>query len=307
LIRATCGNSFRSLIISGWRCASCTNTHYSPLPRLRVNLHTGVLQVLVTVNIILKQDELEPLIELLAVLDAVEVDAIIVQDQAVGAIARAHFPNLRLHASTQMAIHNQAGVAKAASLGFKRVVLARELTSKEMQDIRCVRTRGEPSGARLLTCLDVFRRSGEPYRLRRCSWRPSATARCATRTAGCASSRAPRTPAAGTGANAPTPAESKGFMLMTMMVVRCTAMPPECAQRAMPAVPNFWCGSRRPYNILNEEGYGFLFSMKDLDTSEDLSLLADAGIHTLKIEGRMKDAHYVSSTVRVSLRFLLAW
>lgn len=58
------------------------------------------------------------------------------QDQGVGAIVRSCFPRLRLHASTQMAVHNAAGVLQAAQLGFRRVVLARELTAKELADIR---------------------------------------------------------------------------------------------------------------------------------------------------------------------------
>lgn len=56
----------------------------------------------------------------------------------MGSIARRYFPRLRLHASTQMAVHNLAGVAKAAELGYRRVVLARELTTKELKDIRWV-------------------------------------------------------------------------------------------------------------------------------------------------------------------------
>lgn len=54
----------------------------------------------------------------------------------MGAIVRSCFPRLRLHASTQMAVHNAAGVLQAAQLGFRRVVLARELTAKELADIR---------------------------------------------------------------------------------------------------------------------------------------------------------------------------
>ena len=47
---------------------------------------------------------------------------VIVQDLGVARIARAHFPHLRLHASTQMAVHNLAGVEMARQLGFRRVM-----------------------------------------------------------------------------------------------------------------------------------------------------------------------------------------
>jgi len=55
---------------------------------------------------------------------------------------------------------------------------------------------------------------------------------------------------------------------------------------------------RKPYKILNEPGAGFLFSMKDLETVDDLKNLVDAGIDTLKIEGRKKDAQYVATVVK---------
>ncbi|NBW83174.1 hypothetical protein EBR21_15600, partial [bacterium] len=55
---------------------------------------------------------------------------------------------------------------------------------------------------------------------------------------------------------------------------------------------------RKPYKILNEPGHGFLFSMKDLNTIEHLDLLVDAGVDTLKIEGRKKDAQYVTTVVQ---------
>jgi putative protease len=56
---------------------------------------------------------------------------------------------------------------------------------------------------------------------------------------------------------------------------------------------------RQPYKILSEGGEGFLFSMKDLDTSQHLDLLISSGVHALKIEGRKKDAQYVASVVKL--------
>lgn len=98
--------------------------------------HTQNTQVLVTVNVLVKEGELPDLVQTLSALEELEVDAAIIQDQAVGALARRFFPRLRLHASTQMAVHNLQGVERAAALGYRRVVLARELTAKEMGDIR---------------------------------------------------------------------------------------------------------------------------------------------------------------------------
>jgi len=92
-------------------------------------------RVFVTVNTLIRQDELQELVENLRQLAAIGVDALIIQDLGVFYIARKHFPELELHASTQLAVHNRAGAATLRRLGFKRVVLARELTLEEVRDI----------------------------------------------------------------------------------------------------------------------------------------------------------------------------
>ena len=63
------------------------------------------------------------------------VDALIIQDLGVYHVVRTHFPELELHASTQLAVHNRAGAEALDRLGFTRVVLARELTFEEVRDI----------------------------------------------------------------------------------------------------------------------------------------------------------------------------
>jgi putative protease len=92
-------------------------------------------RVFVTINTLIRQDELPELIEALAHLTALGVDAIIVQDLGVYYAIRSHFPSLELHASTQLAVHNRAGAEALRRLGFERVVLARELTFEEVDAI----------------------------------------------------------------------------------------------------------------------------------------------------------------------------
>lgn len=92
-------------------------------------------RVFVTINTLIRENELEELIEDLAALADMGVDAIILQDLGVYEIARQHFPELELHASTQLAVHNRAGAEALKQLGFQRVVLARELTFEEVRDI----------------------------------------------------------------------------------------------------------------------------------------------------------------------------
>jgi putative protease len=92
-------------------------------------------RVFVTVNTLIRQDELPELVEALAALADLGVDAVIVQDLGVYHVARRHFPELELHASTQLAVHNRAGARALHRLGFQRVVLARELTFEEVRDV----------------------------------------------------------------------------------------------------------------------------------------------------------------------------
>jgi collagenase-like PrtC family protease len=92
-------------------------------------------RVFVALNTLLRNDELPELIQTLAALDRLGVDAVIVQDLGVYHVARRYFPGLELHASTQLAVHNRAGAEMLRALGFRRVVLARELTFEEVHDI----------------------------------------------------------------------------------------------------------------------------------------------------------------------------
>jgi len=90
----------------------------------------------VTLNTLVKESELPQLVETLAALEATDVDGVIIQDLAVWRLARDHFPGLDLHSSTQMTVHNSAGVLQLERMGIKRAVLARELTIEEIRHIR---------------------------------------------------------------------------------------------------------------------------------------------------------------------------
>jgi putative protease len=92
-------------------------------------------RVFVTVNTLIRNDELPELIDTLAALADIGVDALIVQDLGVYHVVRRYFPELELHASTQLAVHNRAGAMALHSMGFARVVLARELTFEEVHDV----------------------------------------------------------------------------------------------------------------------------------------------------------------------------
>lgn len=97
--------------------------------------HILDVSVYVTVNILIGDTELKDLEQYIKDLDSISVDAIIVQDLAVAEIAKRVAPNIHLHGSTQMTAATLDAVRFYESLGFTRVVLARELSLKEIQHI----------------------------------------------------------------------------------------------------------------------------------------------------------------------------
>ena len=191
-------------------------------------------RVYVTFNTVIDEDNLEAAIEQLTRLDEVKPDALIVQDIGVARICRKHFPGLELHASTQLVAHNLEGVLAMKDLGFKRVVLARELSLDEITSIakRC----GDME-------LEVFVHGALCYSI-------------------------------------------SGLCLFGAMEKGRSGNRGKCP---------YCC--RLPYE--DEAGKKTLcFSMKDLRLGEDVRKLADAGVASLKIEGRMKSALYVASVTK---------
>ena len=93
------------------------------------------VKVYVTLNVLIKNREIDQLIDVLAFLEAVKVNGVIIQDWGAYYFAHKYFPRLVLHASTQMGNHNSVGVNYGASKGIVRTVLARELTMPELEMI----------------------------------------------------------------------------------------------------------------------------------------------------------------------------
>ncbi|MGF7118484.1 DUF3656 domain-containing U32 family peptidase [Methanobacterium oryzae] len=97
--------------------------------------HLRGVRVYVTVNTLIKDHELPELAKYLLFLYEIGVDAILVQDIVVARLAKKTLPDLNLHASTQMTIHNIEGAKWASQFGFKRIVLAREMELWEIEKI----------------------------------------------------------------------------------------------------------------------------------------------------------------------------
>ncbi len=196
--------------------------------------HLYNVRIYVTVNTILKEEELKETEEMIRELYRIGVDALIVQDMA---IAKLELPPIPLHASTQMDNRTVDKVKFLRDAGFRQVVLARELSLREI---------GKIHEACPDIPLEVFVHG----------------ALCVSYSGQCYVSQA----CFGRSAN-------RG----------------ECAQ---------FC--RLPFSLVDAEGKiivkdKHLLSLKDLNQSEELEALLDAGASSLKIEGRLKDVSYVKN------------
>jgi putative protease len=120
--------------------ARAKNFSLAQMERMLGYAHAHDRRIYITLNTLVNEQELPQLVETLAALDAMRVDGVILQDLAVARLIRHHFPAIPLHASTQMTIHNTAGVQMLKELGFQRAVLARELALDEIAAIAAATT-----------------------------------------------------------------------------------------------------------------------------------------------------------------------
>ncbi|MGN8635909.1 peptidase U32 family protein [Eubacterium pyruvativorans] len=97
--------------------------------------HKRGVQVHVTMNTLLRQEELEGALEYAAFLYELGIDALIVQDYGLAAVIREAMPDFPLHMSTQATAQDLRTVEAAAELGYQRVVLSRELSLEEIRSI----------------------------------------------------------------------------------------------------------------------------------------------------------------------------
>jgi len=98
--------------------------------------HGKKKKVYITLNTLIKENELEDVADLLAQLAVIRPDAVIVQDLGVARMVREFFHAIPIHGSTQMGIHNSAGIEFAKSIGISRVILERQVTYEEINKMK---------------------------------------------------------------------------------------------------------------------------------------------------------------------------
>lgn len=118
--------------------ATATNFDENELNEFVGFAHSKGKKIYAAINTLVEENELSELISSLDICSRCHVDAVILQDMGVARIIKQKYPELELHASTQMAVHNKQGALALQKLGFSRVVLARELSLAEIKDIASI-------------------------------------------------------------------------------------------------------------------------------------------------------------------------
>jgi len=116
--------------------ANATNFTLPEIKELIRYAHIRDKKVYVTVNTIIFEDEFSQALEFVGNLYYSDVDAIIIQDLGLAMVIREKYPDLALHASTQMNIHNWSMAKKIQELGFKRIILPREMNIDQIRAIK---------------------------------------------------------------------------------------------------------------------------------------------------------------------------
>ena len=221
-----------------------------------------------TLNTLIKNNEFADAVELANYVYSLGVDAIIVQDLGLARYLIKNFPDLPIHASTQMTIHNLHGVKELEELGFKRAVLSRELSLDEIQYI-CKNTNIEIEtfihGA---LCISY---SGQ------CLFSSSIGARSGNRGKCAQPCRLP-------------------YKLFST-----NNQKQKLNQNKSDTKNSINCNNNSNDICLDS---GYLLSPRDLCGLNYIPQLINAGVSCLKIEGRMKSPEYVATVTKIYRKYI---
>ncbi|WP_195940544.1 DUF3656 domain-containing U32 family peptidase [Romboutsia sp. 1001713B170131_170501_G6] len=220
--------------------ASANNFDREELREAVKYAHIRGVQVFVTANTLIKQNEIEDFLKYAKYLYDIDVDAVILQDVGIARLIKKELPDFELHASTQMVAHSLEDVRYLENAGFDRVVLAREVKVDEIKNI-CDNCKVD---------IEVFVHG----------------ALCVCYSGQC---------------------------LMSSMIGNRSGNRGRCAQpcRQRYELVDVYTGE-----VVNSNG-DYLLSPRDLSTIEEIDKIIDAGVHSLKIEGRMKRPEYVATVI----------
>ncbi len=214
---------------------NAVNFSFEELRKLKQVCLTRNKKFYITLNTLVRDQEMPEIVKILRELQFISPDGLIVQDLGIAAVMKRDFPTLPLHASTQLAVHTIEGVKVLQKMGFSRVVLSRETSLDEIREIRKACPDVE---------LKVFIHGALCYGF-------------------------------------------SGLCMASENITGRSANRGECAQ-----ICRTWFHCKE-----TDEDF-WPFSMKDLCVGPDVVKYSEAGIDSLKVEGRMKGPEYVYWTAR---------
>jgi putative protease len=112
---------------------AAANINLYDLQVMIAHAHEKKVKVFLALNTLIKHEEISDAVKSISYVAQLNPDAVIVQDLGIASIIRKYYPELHLHASTQLAVHNRMGVDFLARQGFQRVIMARELSFSELK------------------------------------------------------------------------------------------------------------------------------------------------------------------------------
>jgi collagenase-like PrtC family protease len=228
--------------------AYADNFDINQLKRAVRYAHSKGVKIYLTINTLIKDNEIGGLLEFLKEYSEFCKDGLIIQDLCVYRIIKDLFKDIPLHASTQMSLHNIYSLKFINRLGFKRVIPAREMTLNEIKGL-CKKN---------LAKIEIFIHGSQCYSY-------SGSCYFSSFIGGRSGNRG-----------------------------RCT-QPCRMKYRMVEEID----GNRK---YVTDEGY--ILSKSDLCLIEFLPEIAKAGVHALKIEGRMKSEEYVGIVTKVYRKYI---
>lgn len=127
-----------AIYLGAWKLSARSSAQNFDREQLRTAVeycHARGVKVYLACNTLMHDNELKEALQIIEYACSIPVDALIMQDLGLVSLVRQAAPAMRIHASTQMSVHTPKGVELLAKMGFKRVVLARELNRKELEEI----------------------------------------------------------------------------------------------------------------------------------------------------------------------------
>lgn len=231
--------------------AAASNTDEDIIKGIHYAHHFGV-KVYMTVNTLLKEEEMGELVEYLTPFYMAGIDAFIVQDLGVLKCIHTHFKNVEIHASTQMSLTGKEAVRELMKYGLTRVVPARETSLKEINEIY------RETGIEI----ESFVHGALCYAY-------------------------------------------SGQCLMSSMIGGRSGNRGRCAQTCRLNY-DLYEGFEKDKSTkkMNMEHEVTLLSCKDLCALDILPDMAEAGVYSLKIEGRMKSPRYTAGVVSIWRKYV---